>query len=151
MGEKKWKKRKSPKYFFIFPPGLPKTRGSDPQAHRRSPESMGHLSGVSGFCDFRHSRLKDSIVWRNSWCTAGRSLRSQISLKGMVSSGQSPRVRRRDAGNIARRPPAMFLAELDRSRATTGPYGPHNLDFSIFRLLSASFARAGGLQPMTPL
>ena len=151
FAREKMKKRKSPKYFFLLPPGLHKTRGSDPQTHRKSPESMGHLSGVLRFCDFRHSRLKDSIDLAYTAVQLVYCWQEAKFTKGMVSSDQNPRVRRREPGNIARRPPAMFLTELGRSRAPTGPYGPRDLDFSMFRLLSVGFARGGGLQPMTPL
>ena len=141
------------------PPGGPETRGNDPQS-RRGPleKNLGPL-GILRILRFSLLQpLKDPIVLSYSWQRRNPS-------KSMLRSDQRFCVRPRDAGNIAKRPPAMFPTVLDQLRAPygslrqpTGPYaglrppcGARTLDFSPISLLSASFARAEGLQPMTPL
>ena len=126
--EKKWKKRKSPKYLFLFPPGLPKPAGAIPRP----------TGGPRNQCDTCRESRDFAIFATHAW----RILLSGVQqvycwqeakfTKRMASSDQNPRVRRRDPGNIARRPLEMFLTELDRSRAPTAPTDPATLIFRYF-------------------
>ena len=67
--------------------------------------------------------------------------------KTKLLSDQRSRVRPREAGNIAKRPPAMFPTVLDRLRVPTGPVPLIFVHFAP----KCGFRSAEGLQPMTPL